>query len=180
MPLTTKKYKLNGNNRGFTLIEMVVVLLLISIIAAAVFTRSIGTNRINFVGQVDKIRNQIRYAQSLAMKRGDVWGITYSSTKDEYWLFQGYGAGAVTAIKLPGEKKDKIALDDIGVVMSGFQFLYFDKYGQPYHMLDYDTPSNTQAVTTAAPLNIIISSQVDASQSRTLQVTPETGFIKTQ
>jgi prepilin-type N-terminal cleavage/methylation domain-containing protein len=174
------KIKMTRDNRGFTILEIVVVLVLISIIAAATFTRSITTDQINLVGQVDKIRQHIRYAQSLAMKRSEVWGITYSSANDEYWLFEGYGAGAVTAIKLPGEKKDKIVLEDIGVVITGLQFLYFDKYGKPYHMLDYDTPINTQAVTALAPLNISISSKSDSSQSRTLHLTPETGLIITQ
>ena len=165
------------NNRGFTILEIVVVLVLISIIAAATFTRSITTDQINFVGQADKISQHVRYAQSLAMKGSEVWGIAYSNINDEYWLFKGDGVGAVTALKLPGEKNDKIAPEDFGVVITGLQFLYFDKYGKPYHMLDYNTPSNTQAVTTISSLNIKITSESDSSLSRTLHLTPETGLI---
>ena len=64
---------MNGNNRGFTLVEVTVVVVLIGIIAAVVFARSISTDQLNVVGQVDKIRNHIRYAQSMAMKRNEVW-----------------------------------------------------------------------------------------------------------
>ena len=168
------------NNHGFTLIEIVVVLVLISIIAAATFSRSITTDQVNFVGQVDKIHQHIRYAHSLALKRNEVWGILCTGN-DYYWLFNGYkGADVATAIKLPGERNDKIVLEDIGVNMTANFFLFFDKYGKPYHMLDYDTPSNTQPVTAATPLKITISSRSDGSQTRELIITPETGFIITQ
>lgn len=168
------------NDRGFTLIEIVVVLVVISIIAAAVFSHSITSNQINFLGQVDKIRQQIRYAQSLALKRNEVWGVLCAGNTF-FWLFNGYkGADVTTAIKLPGERNDKIVLPNIGVNMTANFFLFFDKYGKPYHMLDYDTPSNTQPVTDATPLHITISSRSDATQTRTLIITPETGLIITQ
>ena len=152
-------------NRGFTLIEIVVVLVLISIIAAAVFTRSIGTNRINFVGQVDKIRNQIRYAQSRAMKENAIWGIKCFA--NQYWLFKDSSANAIA---LPGEKADKISLADLGVSMNAFS-VYFDELGVPYKFYPFQKVSNGN------PLNITISI---SSESRILNVTPETGFIKTQ
>ena len=47
--------KMTRNNRGFTLVEITVVVVLIGIIAAVVFARSISTDQINVVGQVDKI-----------------------------------------------------------------------------------------------------------------------------
>ncbi len=75
---------MNRNNRGFTLVEITVVVILIGIIAAAVFARSISIDRINIVGEVDKIRNHIRYAQSMAMKRNEVWVISCDAT--QYWL----------------------------------------------------------------------------------------------
>ena len=94
--------KMNRNNQGFTILEVVVVLVLISVIAAAVFTRSITTNQINFVGQSEKIRNHIQYAQSLAMKRGETWGIKCDG--NYYWLFSWKKIfDDKNAIRLPGE-----------------------------------------------------------------------------
>ena len=72
---------MNGNNRGFTLVEVTVVAVLIGIIAAVVFARSISTDQINVVGQVDKIRNHIRYAQSMAMKRNEPWVISCNASQ---------------------------------------------------------------------------------------------------
>ena len=59
------------NSHGFTIIEIVVVLLLISIVAAAVFQRSISTDQMNFRSQFDKIQNQVRYPQSIAIKQSE-------------------------------------------------------------------------------------------------------------
>ena len=75
------------NNRGFTIIEIVVVLVLISIIAAAVFRRSISTDQMNFRSQFDKIQNQARYPQSMAVKRSQWWGMSCDTS--DYWIFTG-------------------------------------------------------------------------------------------
>jgi len=152
------------NNRGFTLIEIVVVMVLISIIAAATFSRSITTDQINFVGQVDKIRQHIRYAQSLAMKGDAIWGIRCFG--NQYWLFKDNNANSIV---LPGEQTDKILLTDLGVGMNAFM-VYFDGIGVPYKFYP------ALKVTNGNPLNITISI---ASESRTLNVTPETGLIIT-
>lgn len=158
------------------MVEIVVVLVLISIIAAAVFTRSITTDQINFVGQVDKIQSHIRYARSLAMKHGQAnnterWGIV--NTAFEYWLFHyiddGISGDEGIAIRFPGEDTDKILLSDLGVNMSFF-ILYFDKYGKPSELSPTGYLPNDKEVT--------ISASADASLKRTIAITPETGLIR--
>jgi len=153
------------NEHGFTLVEIVVVLFLISIIMVAVFSHSITTDQINFVGQVDVIRQQIRYAQSLAMKGNAIWGIRCFA--NEYWLFKDSNTNSIA---LPGKNTAKISLADLGVSMNAFM-VYFDGTGVPYKYY----PS--VKVTGINPLNITIST---SSESRTLQITPETGLITTQ
>ena len=169
------------NHHGFTIIEIVVVLVLISVIAAAVFTRSITTDQINFVGQVDKILSHIRYARSLAMKHGQAdnserWGIV--SLGSVYWLFHWStdpppippGAWQALAIKFPGEESDKISLSDLGLWMSGYS-LYFDKYGKP----------SIGSATAYFPndLEITISNdQYSPTQEQTIVITPETGLVR--
>ncbi len=160
--------KMTRNNRGFTLVEVTVVVVLIGIIAAIVFARSISTDQINIVGQVDKIRNHLRYAQSLAMKRNEVWVITCNAT--QYWLSD----ITLTAVKLPGATTDQISLADLGVSMNAFT-VYFDPLGKPYH--SYVDENNNNPVTSGNPRTITISA---GSESYTLTVTPETGLITTQ
>ena len=160
--------KMNRNNRGFTLVEVTVVVVLIGIIAAVVFARSISTDQLNLVAEVDKIRNHIRYAQSMAMKRNEVWVISCNAT--QYWLSD----ITLTAVPLPGATTDRISLADLGVSMNAFA-VYFDPLGVPYH--SYAAEDDNDPITPGNPRNIPISA---GSQSRTLNVTPQTGLITTQ
>ena len=163
---------MNRNNRGFTLVEITVVVILIGIIAAAVFARSISTDRINIVGEVDKIRNHIRYAQSIAMKRNEVWVISFNAT--QYWLSD----ITLNPVELPGVTTATISLTDLGVSITGNAFaVYFDPLGIPYHFVDEDNEENNTPVTPGNPRNITISA---GSESRTLTITPETGLVITQ
>ncbi len=160
---------MNRNNRGFTLVEVSVVVVLIGIVAAAVLARSISVDQINVVGEVDKIRNHIRYAQSIAMKRNEVWVINCDAT--QYWLSDITTSNPVI---LPGATADRISLADLGVSMLAFT-VYFDPLGIPYHSyVDEDT---NNPITPGNPRTIAISA---GSESRTLTVTPETGLITTQ
>ncbi len=159
---------MNRNNRGFTLVEVAVVVVLIGIVAAAVLARSISVDQINVVGEVDKIRNHIRYAQSMAMKRNEVWVISCDAT--QYWLSD----ITLNPVKLPGVTTDRLTLADLGVSMNAFA-VYFDPLGVPYH--SYVDEDNNNPVTPGNPRTIAISA---GSESRTLTVTPETGLITTQ
>ena len=158
---------MNRNNLGFTFIEMIVVLLLMSIIAAGVMARSINTDELDMMAQVAKIRNHIRYAQAGAMKRNEIWGITCAA--GNYWHFKDSTSNPV---QLPGETADTISLTDLGVGMSAFS-VYFDKLGRPY--IAYTDETSNTPVSGGSPLTITISSGPD---SFSLSVTPETGLIQ--
>lgn len=159
---------MTSNSRGFTLVEITVVVVLIGIIAAVVFARSIATDQMNIVGQVDKIRNHIRYAQSMAMKRNEPWVISCDAS--QYWLSD----ITLNAVKLPGTTTDQISLADLGISMTAFA-VYFDPLGIPYH--SYIDKENNSPVTPGNPRVIAISA---GSESHTLTVTPQTGLIITQ
>jgi prepilin-type N-terminal cleavage/methylation domain-containing protein len=156
------------NNRGFTLVEITVVVVLIGIIAAVLFARSISTDQINVVGEVDKIRNHIRYAQSMAMKRNEVWVISCDAT--QYWLSD----ITLNPVILPGATTDQISLADLGVSMDAFA-VYFDPVGTPYH--SFIDKNNNNPITPGNPRTITISA---GSESQILTVSPETGLVTTQ
>ena len=76
----------------------------------------------------------------------------------------------------PGATSDRISLADLGVSMNAFA-VYFDPLGIPYHFVDEDNDDNNNPITPGNPRTITISA---GSESYTLTVTPETGFITTQ
>jgi prepilin-type N-terminal cleavage/methylation domain-containing protein len=165
------------NDHGFTLIEIVIVMVLISIVAATVFTRSITTDELNLISRAEKIQSHIRYAQSMAMKTNDVWGIVGGAATEsapaKYWLFN---KNIVSKVKLPGESRVEIDLSVSGVDINTFP-LYFDNFGRPYRLYDpiqgkYEAVDNGDHA-----LTITIRSLEDPSIVRTLSITPETGLI---
>jgi len=160
------------NHRGFTLIEIVVVLVLISIVAATVFTRSITTDQINISAQTEKIKSHIRYAQSLAMKRNQRWGIFRGG--DEYWLFGPWSTigDENNPVQLPGQNAAKISLPDLSIILSPNFIIYFDGYGKPFQLNPF--PGEL-----AANKQLTVKNLLDNTQSRTFSITAETGLITT-
>ena len=159
------------NQFGFTLIEITVVLVLMAIIAAYAIGRSIGTQQIDLAAQTDKIRNQIRYAQSMAMKQSDeIWGIT--SNSNQYWMFKRVIGPPIidTLVIMPGEQNAQITLSDMGIDSLTNFTLFFDRIGKPY--TNYDTTTKTALDN---PLTIVVSA---GGQSRNIRVIPETGLVQ--
>ena len=172
------------NQQGFTLVEITVVLVLMAIISAYVIGRSVNTEQIDLAAQIDKIRNQIRYAQTMAMKRSDadeIWGIKLNTTANQYWLFfatipvdPGEPDLVDQQVIFPGEQNKKVSLP-AGINMTTpppqIVTLFFDRFGKPYDQ--YVGPTNNDDLD--ANLILTISS---GGQNRTITVTPETGLVQ--
>jgi prepilin-type N-terminal cleavage/methylation domain-containing protein len=156
---------------GFTILEIIVVLLLLSIIAATVLGRSITSSTIDLNSATDILRNHLRYAQSQAMKRTDkVWGI--KGEAGQYWLFRGTNPEA-NQERLPGvnyaNNSTKVILPS-GLSLStnlGGSFVYFDGVGKPYHQ-DPTPALQTQKQVTVST----------GTESRTITIEPETGLVR--
>jgi len=165
------------NQKGFTLIEITAVLVLMAIISAYVIGRSVNTEQIDIVAQTDRIRNQIRYTQAAAMKQYDetlkVWGLRSNAGTNQYWLFEGQNPNDVSNQKtFPGEQNIKISLTDRGVDSMTTFTLFFDRFGRPY--------KNYTDETTNVPLDpdeLTITITADG-RTRTIRVHPETGLAQ--
>jgi prepilin-type N-terminal cleavage/methylation domain-containing protein len=167
---------MHSNKDGFTLFEIVVVLVLMSIVAAAVLGRAIDTRELDLSGQADKIRNQIRYVQAMAIKRSNsVWGITCTADPNQYWVFQGIDPNdAGKQVQLPGENDTLVSLTESSVSVDSFT-LFFDRFGRPYSAY---TDENTNTPIGDLPFVITISARSGGITPKTLHVTAETGFIQ--
>jgi prepilin-type N-terminal cleavage/methylation domain-containing protein len=155
---------------GFTMIEMVVVLLLMGIVAATVLGRSITTTDLDLNSETDKIRNHLRYAQAQAMKRSDkVWGIQFEV--GQYWLFRGSNPNDVNEqVRFPGVdyavSSNKVALPSslsLSTNLTG-NVVFFDRIGKPYN------PNPT------TELNL--QGRVTVAGAPPITITPETGLIR--
>ena len=170
--------KTSKKEYGFTLIEIIAILVILGILVAVAVSRSINLNAEVYTG-TDSLKNHLRYAQTMAMNHnpdasGDIiWGV--KSANGKYWLF--YGANPDNAsnyIRLPDDEQyidnDRtINLSRKKIAVTPFT-VFFDNYGIPYSAYSNST-TNTKL---SASLIITVSS---GSSSKNITVTPVTGFI---
>ncbi|HML55605.1 MAG TPA: type II secretion system protein [Solidesulfovibrio magneticus] len=151
---------------GFTIIEVVAVLVLLGIMAIAVVNRT-GTQGVQAMAEADALRSALRYAQSRAM--GDVytWGISFTASSYQLVSDNPDTANAV----LPGQGTNTRAMP-ANVALSGANFILFDSRGQPVSG-NITTPGGSAAVVTGTQtISVTESSKVES-----VSVTPYTGFI---
>ena len=172
---------LPGNSKGFSLIEIISVLLILGILSAILIGRYMSTSSFDSQSQASVIKNNIRYAQSRAIKLGDptnpatVWGI--KSEGNEYWLFPGPDPDDPANLNrafLPTENTKKVNLATRKVVLSAFT-VFFDYRGKPYTAYTSDT-TNTP-VSAGNPLVITVT-PASGGTAINFTITPETGFIE--
>jgi len=149
------------NNRGFTLIEVVTVLVIIAIISVVVIARSVSTTDVDLASQLEMVKGHLRSAQASAMNTEGFWGINFSSAT-EYYLFQ--GVGSTTAIRLPGEENATVNLVTKGsaLTITTVRRVTFDEYGRPWNP------------TTTLPETADVTIQTSGGN---ITVTKNTGFI---
>jgi prepilin-type N-terminal cleavage/methylation domain-containing protein len=161
---------------GFTMIEIVVVLLLMGILAVALLGRSVTSSNLDLNSATDKIRNQLRFAQAEAMKRSDaVWGIQ-SDGSNQYWLFRATPA-ATEEVLIPGGDYaaggTRISFANLGADLNSFT-LVFDRLGRPYKGQTNGVPNSP----VAPGDNPYVSVSKGTEPPRAITVTPETGLIQ--
>ena len=158
------------DHRGFTLIEIIAILIIIGIAAAVIISSATNLTDAGRVSQENVIKNHIRYAQSMAMKRGTVYGIKCDGA--DYWLFRTNAPDTpANQIALPNEESAKVTLANKKVSMTAFT-VFFDVNGRPYTAYA-DATTNTPV---GAPLSITVNS-IPAGNPGTFNIAPETGFI---
>ena len=148
--------------QGFTLIELVTVLLLIAILSVAASNQWPGSG-INLAAQADQLVNDIRYTQSLAMNNGQRYRINLAA--DRYWISD---AGGTVTVPLPVNNAAEVMLNSGIALSTAYSFLVFDGNGAPY--ITATTPG------TALATDAVITLSADG-ESRTLHISPQTGRV---
>lgn len=164
---------------GFTLLELIVVLILMGIVAAYVLGRSLATEAIDLTAQADRIRSHLRYAQIEAMKRSDtVWGVkSTGGTDGHYWLFRGTDPDG-EKIRIPGasyaDGENRVSLSALNIELEPAFVVFFNRVGRPYSAYtDYEDDSKNTRM--AAELSITVKA---GGESRPITLTPETGLVR--
>lgn len=126
-----KKYVLKFRNQnGFTLIEIISVLIIIGIVAAVAMTRVTSTRDYDLISQVEAVKAHLRLAQSVAMGLNSPHEIHFDSQKT-YYLYDATNAAKKL---LPGQNELTVDLETKKTelrINSAPQVVLFDAYGSP-------------------------------------------------
>jgi MSHA pilin protein MshC len=163
---------------GFTLIEVIAVLIILGIISLVAFSRSSNTEA-SLYSETEVIKTHLRYAQTQAMNKTTnstvlVWGIKCDGTN--YWLFEGTNPDDANKIRVLSDNAagndNKLSLATKKVGLSSFT-VFFDGRGVPYSA--YTTTTANTPLTAAQ--TITVTPQGKSSPTRTITITPLTGYI---
>ncbi len=173
--------KILNRNSGFSLLEIVAVMLVIGIISAVVVVSMMNKSP-SLAGYTALLKTHLRYAQTLAMNSdtGNIWGIRFDLGSNRYWLFQcadplSCNSSAANSQVLPAEEADsskRILLGNVGLGITSITAgaaVAFDNNGIPQQGTTAFTPLTTNYTITLA--------DNETAETRTVTITQQTGFI---
>ena len=141
------------NSTGFTMIEIIAVLVILAIVTAVIISRSMTTSDVSLQTEVDTLKGHLRFAQARAMNEisPTKWGIQVNGSS--YKLVRNLNGDNTTFDSpslLPGESSSTHATTISG---AGSGTVLFDDWGSP----------------SVASVTFV---------GRSISITPNTGFIE--
>jgi prepilin-type N-terminal cleavage/methylation domain-containing protein len=108
MPSAIRKGRFGGR-AGFTLFEVIVVLLILGVLSYFAATRLFTEQNISQFSEIDLVKNHLRYAQSRAMNTERNWGLVFeiqatgAVPPSKYWLYYEDESANKIRVRLPGD-----------------------------------------------------------------------------
>lgn len=119
------------NKSGFTLIEVIAVLIILAIVSAVVISRVTATDTAKLQAEVNTLKGHLRYAQYLAMN--DIapvkWGINVGGSS--YTLAKVDNTGTTNPYSLPGDSSATHSFASGISASSSATPILFDEWGSP-------------------------------------------------
>jgi prepilin-type N-terminal cleavage/methylation domain-containing protein len=160
--------------RGFTMIEMVVVLVILAIAAAIVVPMASSAGTTQLRAAVNIVAADLEYAKSMAISRGQRYAVVFDPATETYRIADESGTTIAHPVKqgfpYSVDFRADSRLGSVDIVTASFDgatAVSFDYLGSPYSGTGPGaTPMNSGVITLRA-----------GGTMRTVSVEPVTGFI---
>lgn len=125
-PTTAGRSHNTARSNGFTMIEVLAVLLVLAVVMTVILNRTPSIDR-DAYAQAAILRSHLRFAQSMAMANTmERWGISF--TPHSYTLIVN---GGPSAVPFPNDKAATHNLPDGVTLSTGINQVLFDAWGSP-------------------------------------------------
>ena len=168
------------HSKGFTLVEMVIVVVVLSTVVLIVYPRIAGAvDSLRISAAAQRLGNDIRYVRDLALSDHGTYGITFDSGNNSYTVFQLIGAAKTTITDPYTGKPMVVDFDTIpeytGVTLGSVSMCQSSCTSQELRINAFGNPldANNTAYTAQSSVALQL-----GSNTKTIQVTPETSFTK--
>jgi prepilin-type N-terminal cleavage/methylation domain-containing protein len=169
------------DRKGFTLIELVMILVLAAILAAVVIPRLGDMTTTKAAAFMDKLRVDIRYAQNLAMTRNLRSRVIFNGTggapASGYAVVSGTTSTCSAFIDpvVGGPVRVTLGAGDYAniSIVPGMNCLEYDALGQPYNCTTAPAPASCS--TTLSGMAITV--KANAATVGTVTITTQTGAV---
>jgi prepilin-type N-terminal cleavage/methylation domain-containing protein len=102
--LARNNFQIVADFRGFTLVEIIMVIILVGIVAVSVVPKLLDTSAFSRKGAIAMVMADIRYGQELAMSSGDIKAVEFDSTwtsPKPYYKVETSTDGTMRTVYLP-------------------------------------------------------------------------------
>jgi len=144
----------NGDTeQGFTLIELIMILVIVGILAVVVAPRFLGTSVFQSRGFADQVQAALRYAQkvAIAQHRNVCVAMTASTISLKIASLDGAASACDTNLVLPGQTTNIVSAPSASITLSPAASFNFDALGS--------TPAQQIITVSGATNNIVVEAQ---------------------
>ena len=172
-PVPGTRYEVPGPDGGFTIIEILIVVVILAIAAMTVVPMMSSAGSMQIRSAANMIAADLEYAKSMAISRGQHFSVIFDKDTESYQIEDHNG----DVVPHPVQKGSNYTIDfrndgrlnRVGIVDADFDTanaVTFDYLGSPY-----------SGTGTSSPLNSGVVNLQAGSMTKTVTVEPVTGYI---